>query len=234
MTFLRGLPARLVAAVLVAAGIVVVASGVLAVVDPASGFAPLPTATAPARATATPSGSPEATNEPSPTPGATPSVPVASRVVVPALGIDLPVVAQTYGPGHGSFPLCNVAQYLEQFAQPSEAGTTYLYGHARTGMFGPLYFTWLGDKGVSMIGDLVQVYTSDDKVYLYEIFTVVTSHTFDLARSVPAGESWVVLQTSTGPTAAPPRLIVAGKLLNVAETTHAAANPTPHALDCQP
>lgn len=233
MTFLRGLPARLLGAVLVAAGIVVVTSGILGVVNPAAGFPALLTPT-PLEATATPGASPEATNEPSPTPGASPTVPVASRVVVPALGIDLPVVAQTYGPGHGSFPLCNVAQYLEQFAQPSQAGTTYIYGHARTGMFGPLWLTWRRDKGVSMIGDLVQVYTKDDKVYLYEIFKVITSHTFDLARSVPPGEQWVLLQTSTGYTALPPRLMVVGRLLNVANTTHSAANPTPHAVDCRP
>jgi sortase (surface protein transpeptidase) len=233
MSFLRGLPARLVAAVLVAAGIVVVTSGLLNVVSPASGFA-LPSGTPFVEVTPTPGGSVEPTNEPSPTPGVQTKVPVASRVVVPALGIDLPVVAQTYGPGHGSFPLCDVAQYLEQFAQPSQAGTTYIYGHARAGMFGPLFFTWQRDKGKSIVGDLVQVYTKDDKVYLYEVFKVITSHTFDLARSVPPGEHWVILQTSTGPTATPPRLMVAAKLLNIADTTHAAANPTPHARDCRP
>jgi hypothetical protein len=238
MTFLRGLPARLAAAVLVAAGIVVIASGVIALVAPAAGFGPLPTGSPFADATIIPSGSVEPSDapsvEPSASPGPTPTVPVASRVVVPALRIDLAIVAQTYGPGHGSYPLCFVAQYLEDFVQPSQPGTTYIYGHAQPGMFLPLLTAYQRDGEQGLLGDLIQVYTKDGKVYLYDVFKVVISSDFSLARSVPPEEHWVLLQTSTSRTVNGPKLMVAAKLLNVADTTHAAANPTPHAVDCRP
>jgi hypothetical protein len=235
MTFVRGLLGRLLAALLMAGGVVIVTSGLLAMISPASGYMPTPTEISSAEPTATPLGSIEPATSPSPTPGPTPvvAVAVASRVVVPALSIDLPVVAQTYGPGHGSYPLCDVAQYLEQFGQPSQPGTTYIYAHARVGMFLPLLTQWQRDKGKHLLGDLVQVYTEDGKLYLYEIFRAETAFDFALARAVPPGESWLILQTSTGPNFTFAKLMVAARLLNVADGSPAEANPTPHVRDCR-
>jgi hypothetical protein len=45
------------------------------------------------------------------------SAPVATRVVIGALGIDLPVVKP---PSTTSYPLCNVAEYLQVRWQPGE------------------------------------------------------------------------------------------------------------------
>ena len=59
------------------------------------------------------------------------------------------------------------------FGQPGEGRATYLYAHARDGMFGPIYEH--GDPEApaeKMLGMIVQVYTSDDKLYLYEIHEV--------------------------------------------------------------
>ncbi|MFI5254569.1 MAG: sortase domain-bontaining protein [Candidatus Limnocylindrales bacterium] len=233
MTFLRSLPTRLAAAILVASGTVILTSGLLAVVNPAAGIVPLVTATATPEASATPDASSTASASPTTTPGASPVVAFASRVVVPALGIDLPVVDQYVGPGHGSYPLCDVAQYLEQFVQPAVDGATFIYAHAQNGMFWPLLREWRKGGAKALLGDLVQVYTQDDKVYLYEVFEALTSFTFDLATSIPPGERWVILQTSTSWTATP-RLMVAARLLNVADATNAEANPTPHWRDCRP
>ena len=58
---------------------------------------------------------------------------VATRDGGPALRIDLPVVR-----GNDEYPLCNVAMYFEELGQPGEDRATYLYAHARDGMFGPI------------------------------------------------------------------------------------------------
>jgi hypothetical protein len=232
MSFTRDVIGRALVALLIAGGTIVVTSGLLAAVSPVVGYVPPPDQVSP-EPTATTPGSFDPAATPGPSPEATPAVPVATRVVVPALRIDLPVVSQTYGPGHGAYPLCDVAQYLNEFKQPSEQGTTYLYGHARDGMFGPLLTQWQRDHGKKMVGDLVLVYTKDDKRYLYGIFTAEVATDFSLARSVPAGESWVILQTSTGPNPTFPRLMVAARLIEVTDVSHAEANPTPHARDCR-
>jgi hypothetical protein len=229
MSVVRGILGRLVPALTIAAGVVIVTAGLMAVVGPVAGYVPAATDFV----EPTPSGTLAPGATPEPTPGPTPNVPVATRVVVPALRIDLAVLAQTFGPGHGSYPLCDVAQYLEQFNQPSEAGTTYIYAHARTGMFLPLLTQWQRDHAKSMTGDLVMVYTADDKRYLYEIFTAEIATNFDLARSVPAGASWLILQTSTGPNPTFPKLMVAARLLSVTDVPHAEANPVAHWRDCR-
>ena len=126
----------------------------------------------PASPSATPAGTPPASIVPDPT--TKPGRAVATRVVVPALKIDLPVVK-----GNDGYPLCNVAMYLhtanvraskDAFGQPGEGRATYLYAHARDGMFGPIYELAIQKKQAKkMLGMVVQVYTSDLKLYLYEI-----------------------------------------------------------------
>ena len=91
-----------------------------------------------------PAAAPGETDEPTqrPEPDVRPGREVATRVVVPALSIDLPVIK-----GNDGYPCCNVAMYLhtansaakDAFGQPGEGRATYLYAHARDGMFGPIY-----------------------------------------------------------------------------------------------
>ena len=136
MDRLRSFLDRLVPALIAAGGVALLAAGLMTVLDPAAAQAeieasPSVVATPTPSPSPRPSGSPTPSPEASPSPSGSPLPAVASRVVVPALKIDLPVVAQSFGPGKGAYPLCDVAQYLEIFGQPSEIGTTYLYGHAR-------------------------------------------------------------------------------------------------------
>jgi hypothetical protein len=239
MTFLRRATDRLLPALLAAGGVVLLASGLITVAEPAAAGDDflLPT---PSAVVATPTPTPAATGSagpsepPSPTPSASAEVAVASRVVIPALKIDLPVVAQTYGPGHGSYPLCDVAQYVEIFKQPSQPGATYIYAHAREGMFLPLLLQSQRNNGQALIGDLVQVYTSDGHVYLYQIYKVKRHATdFSLADDLPEDEQGLILQTSEGPKGTIPKLQIAAQLLNVAQASLAEANPTPHLRDCR-
>jgi hypothetical protein len=157
----------------------------------------------------------------------------ATRVVIPGLGIDLPVVSgglavEGNEPG---YPLCDVAQYLEEFEDPGRPGTTYIYAHARTGMFAPLLAASLIDDGRSLLGLNAFVYTNDALLYTYRIFLVKRHATdFSLAREVPPGERRLVLQTSEGPRGTIPVVQVAARLVSTVaadlDDAHPVARPS--------
>jgi hypothetical protein len=235
LSLLDAIRTRILPALLTAAGVVLVTAGLLSYADPtAAGLQPpasqVVETLAPSEGLATPSPDPSpATGSPSATPGASgltapsasaevsppasivpeptpkPGRALATRVVVPALKIDIPVVK-----GNDGYPWCNVAMYLhtanaaarDAFGQPGEGRATYLYGHARDGMFGPIYELAI-EKGNAkkMLGMVVQVYTSDFKVYLYEIreyrLHVTGPKALDDVINARKEELW--LQTSEGP-----------------------------------
>jgi hypothetical protein len=215
---------RLVPALLTAAGVVLITAGLLSYADPTvaggaptgpevvetleppeavaspSPSLPAPSPSGSASPSATPAGTPPASIVPDPTPK--PVRAFATRVVVPALKIDLPVIK-----GNDGYPLCNVAMYLhtdkseekDAFGQPGEGRATYLYGHARDGMFGPIYELAIQKKQAKkMLGMVVQVYTSDSKVHLYEIGEY-RLHATDLDGPLSATSEELWLQTSEGP-----------------------------------
>jgi Sortase domain len=200
--YIRALFTRLIPAVLTAAGVVIVTAGLLAYGDPATaGVMPSPSDSGPGPLPSLsldlPSIAPvESGASGSPAPSASGGDAVVTRVAVPALRIDLPVVA---GPSNGVYPYCNVAMYYvdPRLGQPGSGKPTYLFAHARDGMFGPIYHLTiqLGTPN-KMVGMLVQVYTSDNKLYQYEI-TAVYAHQPDMNRVFDAkDELW--LQTSEG------------------------------------
>lgn len=151
---------------------------------------------------------------------------VATRVVVPALGIDLPVVRQTT-----AYPACNVAMYLRELKQPGQGGPTYLYAHARSGMFLVLLERSRVNNGASLIGLEVQVYTGDNRRFVYRIDEVrrnVTDFRFVERRR---GESlW--LQTSQGPRGTVPKLQVGARLISSGAASYEAAHPLPRPVAC--
>jgi hypothetical protein len=224
---------RFLPAALTAAGVSLLGAGLLTYGTPAQATAPSPSPVA----SPGPSASP--TLLPFPTPGASaaasasPAVArVATRVVVPALRIDLPVMRPPNDPQH--FPYCNVAEYVPSLSQPGSPGTTYLYAHARVGMFLSLLLQSRINNGGAMVGMLVQVYTSDDQLFLYEIREVLR-HQSDLYNQPQEG---LVLQTSEGPKKGVPGytglvLIIVAQPLSSGPATHAAANPTPKPVVCQ-
>ncbi len=224
---------RLLPAALTAAGVTLVGAGLLTYGTQPQLAAPIPSPPASTAPSASPTLLPFPTPEPSAATSASPAVArVATRVVVPALRIDLPVVRPPNDPNH--FPYCNVAEYVPTLSQPGQKGTTYLYGHARDGMFLPLLLQSRIDNGSAMLGMLVQVYTSDDRVYLYEI-TRVLRHQSELYTR-PAEQ--VVLQTSEGPRKGVPGytglvMMVVANPISSGPADHAAANPTARPVTCQ-
>ena len=220
---------RITSALLTAVGVVLVAAGLLTYTQP---VAAAPVSSQGPVASQGPAGLP--TLEPLVTPGPSASASaanrVATRVVVPALGIDLPVIKQ---PGTSdSFPPCNVAMYITQLHQPGQAGATYLYAHARTGMFLPILNASLVNNGKSMIGMLIEVYTSDNMEFLYEA-VAVRRHITDLDSAFATTDETLWLQTSEGPRGTIQKVQVIAKPLSSSPADPAAAHPTPHPVFCQ-
>ena len=235
---IRGLRDRLVPAVLTAAGVTLLAAGLLQYGNGvqagpvAGGPSPSPSG---APSFAVPSLPPLETSVPGSLPPSASPDPnrLATRVVVEALGIDLPVIAQP----NPAYPSCNVAMYLEhpQLGQPGQGKATYLYAHARTGMFLALLTESRRNGGKAMIGMIVSVYTSDDQRFVYKISAVLPRVPADehfLDKALAAKQETLWLQTSTGPGGSFPKLQVVARAVGVEPADHAFANPRPRPVNC--
>lgn len=158
---------------------------------------------------------------------------VATRVVIESLGIDLPVIA----PPSAGYPPCNVALELQdpRLGQPGSGRSTYVYAHARTGMFLPLLTEVQRNGGKGLIDLTVDVYTSDDLEFVYRITRVlpdVPPNTHFLDRAIAATSETLWLQTSTGPNATYPKLQVIAQPWTVLSADQADAHPVPHPVVC--
>jgi len=150
----------------------------------------------------------------------------ATRVTVPGLGIDLPIVR-----GPSGYPYCRVAMYFVATSQPREPGITFIFAHARTGMFLPLLTRWKIHSGASLLGRTVKVWTSNSYVNYYRIVKVrKTSNPMAGVTSLTSERLW--LQTSTGPNTRYPKLIVEAVRYKTIKSTYASAHPTPHPVKC--
>jgi len=235
----RAFRERLLPALLTAAGVTLIGAGLLSYSDTAQAN-PLASAE-PTIVAASPGESLEIPTLPrlssvlpsSPSPSA-PSNRVATRIVIDAMGIDLPIVKPRGG--STTYPLCNVAMYIQDppFAQPGSGRATYIYAHARDGMFGPIYERAILNKHGgprSMIGMPVEVYTSDDLLFLYEIKRVLL-HQLNLDGPASATTEQLWLQTSEGPHGTPGKTQLEADLVAVVGADHKIANPTPHPVNC--
>jgi sortase (surface protein transpeptidase) len=225
---------RLLPAVLTATGVSLIAAGLLTYSAPVEA-APAPSdspgivAASPTPTIPLPSFPPSGSTSPSPS-ATTPADRVATRVVVPALKIDLPVVKPVGG--SNTYPQCNVAMYIKELHQPGQGGATYLYAHARDGMFGPIYHLATEvRKPQKMLNMIVQVYTSDDQVFEYYV-TQVLLHQTSLNAALDATTEELWLQTSEGPKGTVGKTQVRAELLTVGPADHADAHPTPHPVNC--
>ncbi|HEY3333638.1 MAG TPA: hypothetical protein VGK16_00265 [Candidatus Limnocylindrales bacterium] len=253
MGFLHTITSRILPALLTALGVVLITAGLLTypgpttagtVVVPTPEIIELPSEAA----VASPSGSPlpsvslDPGVSPAPTPAPTKKPAgreFATRVVVPALDIDLPVIA-----GNDGYPYCNVAMYLttnnkksdpakdDAFGQPGEGRATYIYSHARDGMFGPIYKLAIQSRTPNkMLGMVIQVYTSWNRVYLFEVRSV-RLHITSLDKAMARSREEVWLQTSEGPAGTPGKTQVIGRFISVADSTKKEAQPKPKPVRC--
>lgn len=224
---LRG---RILPAVLTAVGLALLANGLMTyttAVQPApearalASYEPLPTPFGPITLPGA-----GAAVDPSFPPGR-----VATRLVIRRLDIDLPIMLQT--DNYGLFPLCDVVLYQPLFGQPGQGRATYLYAHARPGMFLPLLRrSERPDSGKSMQGMLVEVYTSDDWRFIYSI-SEVRRHTLNLDDAVATRTERLWMQTSEGPMGTVPKLQVVADFVSAERVDPKAAHPEAHPKICR-
>ncbi len=167
--------------------------------SPAAAATPSPSPTP--SPTPSPSPPPSPTPSPSPSPSPTPDPALATRpagrptrVAIPVLRIDLPVVPP---PRRSTWPLCDVAEYFKPptFQHPGDDGVTYIYGHAQRGMFLPILEASRVGGGRALIGEKVRVWTANGQRFTYEI-TRVRRHQKTLAWAFELPPDSLVLQTS--------------------------------------
>jgi hypothetical protein len=240
-TIARALRDRLLPAVLTAAGVTLIAAGLLnysanvVAADPFASAAPDPVSAEPSTGLELPSLPPLDASPPPSGPAVSPTAAadrVATRVVVEQLGIDLPVIKPRGD--STTYPQCDVALYIQELSQPGNGRATYLYAHARDGMFGPIYERAIQKQHGgprSMISMLVQVYTSDDLMFTYEV-TEVRLHQLTLDDAIRATTEELWLQTSEGPKGTPGKTQLLAKLLISQPVDHAAAHPKAHPVTC--
>lgn len=210
---------RFLPAVLTAGGVTLLAAGLLTytvpvAAEPIHTSSPRPTAVAVTpspRVTLPPIGTPTpAPPSPSPDPDR-----VATRVRIASLDIDMPVIK-----GPAGYPPCDVAMYIKELSQPGQGRAIYLFAHARPGMFEPLLKT----KAPDQRGSVVEVWTSDDQLFLYEIFEVRRDQR-DLDDAINADREELWLQTSEGPKGTPGKTQVIAKPLSSGPADPADAHP---------
>ena len=218
----------LVPALLAGAGVFLVVAGLFYYLQPAAADSADAAPTLPAQSAAPYTLPPLASLSPSA--GTSVSAAIATRVTIPALGIDLPVVAP---PANEEFPLCNAAEYAiidKPMAFPGLPQATYIYAHARTGgMFLPLLNEAKVNNGAAMIGMWVEVYTDDNQDHVYQISKVVrhvpdASSAFDAAIAATTDQLW--LQTSEGTIHDPLKMQVVADPVGVLAASPADAHPT--------
>jgi hypothetical protein len=236
---------RILPALLTALGVTGLAAGLLSLTSPVAAD-PLPSASPTSASTATagptppPTASPLITFPPIPSdaaPATSPTAPadrMATRVRIAALDIDLPVIRQ---PDPDVVP-CDVAMYyvLEddpRLAQPGSGLATYLYAHAQPGMFLPILDASKVQNGKQMLGMVVEVWTSDDQRFLYEIAQVLRHVPYDEAfvQALNAGREELWLQTSEG-RGDQPKLQVVALPISQEAADPADAHPDPRPRKC--
>jgi len=223
---------RILPALLTALGVMLLAVGLLSYTAPVSADPPAATPS-PSAAIATDEPlitlPPLASVAPSASPSADPDR-VSTRVRIAALGVDLPVIPPA---GDASYPLCNVAMWIDALGQPGQGKATYLYAHARQGMFLPLLNQSKIQNGKKMIGMVVEVWTNDDQRFLYVVTKVKRHVPYDTAvgPAIVADNEQLWLQTSEG-RGTQPKLQLIAEPLSQEAAPHDEANPTPKPVNC--
>jgi len=145
----------------------------------------------------------------SPTPDAAPIAAPAAladlHLVVPRLGIDLPLAPGVLdrdvpdGRSAGNTPE-HVALLFPGTSVPGTPGNAYIYAHARRGMFLSLWNIKVGDD--------VLVRSKTGETYRYVVTQIAPRVApADVSWLVPDGPERLTLQTSTGPAPGDPRFI---------------------------
>ena len=128
-----------------------------------------------------------------------------TRIVVPRLQIDLPLlvgdsdrdVATQSTPTGAAF-------LLPGSALPGTTGNSYVYAHARPGMFLSLWNVGLGDQ--------IEIVAPSGAILSYTVSEIDPRVAVsDLMYLLPTDDDRLTLQTSTGPRVSDPRFVVVAR-----------------------
>ena len=129
-------------------------------------------------------------------------IPSGYRLQIPRLGIDLPLAE---GDVARDIDLQRTPEgfafHLPGTAIPGAGGNTYLYAHARAGMFLALWNAQVGDEVIVSTPDLRAL-----RYVVSEVHPRVAPD--DVSWVQPTATERLTLQTSTGPDPADPRFVV--------------------------
>jgi LPXTG-site transpeptidase (sortase) family protein len=186
----------------VLAGVLLLAIGIALVVG----------STLPRAGSVAPLAVPSATPAPTTSAGATTVAPTSAptispipegyRIRVPRLGIDLPIAeGDLYRDTVQQQTPENFAFHFPGTAIPGTVGNSYLYAHARRGMFLSLWNAALGDEVTITTPVGVEL-----KFKVTEIPGKVPPE--DVSWLQPSSDERLTLQTSTGPNPQDPRFVV--------------------------
>jgi LPXTG-site transpeptidase (sortase) family protein len=138
----------------------------------------------------------------SPTATPIPAIPPGYRVRIPRLAIDLPITEGDIERDTVRLETPNdFAFHLPGTALPGDRSNTYIYAHARRGMFLSLWEARSGDEVVIVAPDAREL-----RYVVREVHPRVEPH--DLSWAQPTTSERLTLQTSTGPNPADPRFVV--------------------------
>lgn len=148
------------------------------------------------RATVSPSAVSPSGGSSVPSSAPSPGTSVASRIRIPRLAIDLPIIE---GDGIDA-PLDSAAHYPGT-AWPGGGSNIYIYAHARRGLFIGLWDVRQGDE--------VLLDTVDGRTVTYVVDEIRPKTPWDAVELLePTDEEQLTLQTSTSYTATAPRFVV--------------------------
>jgi hypothetical protein len=154
---------------------------------------------------------------------------VPTRIAIKELGIDLPVVRPH---ADETYPLCDVAEFLPSYGLPGLPGVTYLYAHARTGMFLPLLLESRIDDGSALTGKEVELYSSDLFRRRYTISEIHRKvHDLEVVNDLD-GDALVLQTSETSRSSGTKLVVVARPTGEAALTSERAARPTARPRVC--
>jgi LPXTG-site transpeptidase (sortase) family protein len=167
------------------------------------GLRPAPSTSPSGAAAITASASPPATTvAASPTATPIPAIPPGYRVKIPRLAIDLPITEGDLERDTVRLETPNdFAFHLPGTALPGDRSNTYIYAHARRGMFLSLWDARVGDEVVLVAPD-----AREHRYVVREVHPRVEPS--DVSWAQPTAGERLTLQTSTGPNPADPRFVV--------------------------
>ncbi len=190
---------------------------------------PAPTTRPTASPSQTPPGQPTAS--PDVTPSLAPLEERPTRLAIPALKIDLPVIVP---PENEPFPACDVAEVETRYGTMQTDGVTYLYAHAREGMLWEVLVESRKSGGNSLIGMEVLVWTDALLLHRYALIEVHPhQETFRLPdRSDDGPDERLWLQTSETGHHTGTKLLVVAAPTTTEPATAAASLPNPQPRVC--